>query len=219
MSEYNPILATTSFVLGGVVTSALLFAVILSILAAGDAGEAPGKCRNSHLSPESVTSPGLRDVVTDQQLANQFQRRWDDFEAQLDAGNPASVTFDEGELTSRAAQWLDETHAPLQDVTICIYDSKAEARARAEIPYIADLPLLGDLYKTDVRVLGRIDLTGRHPEIMVIEMHAGDIPDWAMAPIRDDVTDIINGRLHDYDSEHTYTVTYREGQLEITGQP
>ena len=193
--------------------------LILGILASGDAGEPVGKCRNSDFDLESPTSVGLRDVVTDPALAAQFQQRWDAFEAQLDAGSPASVTFEEGELTSRVSQWVDDTDASLKDVTICIYDGKADARATAEIPYLAAVPFVGSVYETTVRVLGRIDLSGEHPEITTIELDAGDIPAWAVDPIQDDLEEIVNDRLADYDIEHDYTVTYREGQLEISGQP
>jgi hypothetical protein len=219
MSHYNPVLATIALLVGGLVVFVLVTGAILGILASGNLGDPPGKCRNSTFDLESATSPGLRDALTSPELAAQFQQRWDAFQAQLDAGSPASVTFEEGELTSRVAQWVDETDAALRDVTICIYDSKAEARATAEIPYLARLPLLGSVYETDVRVLGRIDLSGEHPEIAVIELDAGDIPDWAADPIQGDLEDIVNGRLADYDIEHDYTVAYREGQLEIRGQP
>jgi len=219
MSHYNPVLATIALLLGGIAVFVVVTGVILGILASGGAGESPGKCRNSSFDLESATPVGLRDAITDPALAAQFQQRWDDFEAQLDAGSPASVTFEEGELTSRVAQWVDDTDAPLKDVTICIYDGKAEARATAEIPYLAELPLLGSVYETDVRVLGRIDLSGEHPVITVIELDAGDIPDWAVDPIQNDLEDIVNDRLAGYDIEHDYTVTYREGRREISGQP
>lgn len=219
MSHYNPVLSTIALVLGGFVVFVLVTGLILGILASGDAGEPAGKCRNSTFDLESPTSVGLRDAITDPALATQFQQRWDAFEAQLDAGSAASVTFEEGELTSRVSQWLDDTDAALKNVTICIYAGKAEARATAEIPYLAKIPLLGSVYETDVRILGRIDLSGEHPEITVIELDAGHIPDWAVNPIQSDLEDIVNHRLADYDIEHDYAVTYREGQLEISGQP
>jgi hypothetical protein len=219
MSHYSPVLASIALLLGGFVVFVLVTGVVLGILASGDAGEPPGKCRNSAFDLERPGSTGLRDAVTSPELAAQFQQRWDAFEAQLDAGSPASVTFEEGELTSRVSQWVNDTGASLNDVTICIYDGKAEGRATAEIPYLAKVPILGNVYETDVRVLGRIDLIGEHPEITVVELDAGDIPDWAVDPIQDDLEDIVNDRLADYDIEHDYTVTYREGQLEISGQP
>jgi hypothetical protein len=219
MTGFNPVLATISLFVGAAATLIVIFGVSIGILASGDAGDPPGKCRNSDFDLESPTSAGLRDAITDPELAAQFQQRWDAFEAQLDAGSPASVTFEEGELTSRVSKWVDDTAASLKDPTICIYDGKAEARATAEIPYLAKIPFLGSVYETDVRVLGRIDLSGEHPEITVIELDAGDIPDRAVDPIQDDLEDILNDRLADYDIEHDYTVTYREGQLEISGQP
>jgi hypothetical protein len=219
MSRYNPILATIALVLGGVVVFFVVTGVILGVLASGDAGDPPGICRNSDINFESATSPGSRDVVTDPALAAQFQQRWDEFQAQLDAGSPASVTFEEGELTSRADQWIEDTGAPMQDLTICIYDGKAEARGTAAIPYVADIPLLGGVFETDVRLTGRIDLGGDHPEIIIVNFEAGDIPDWASDPIQDDIEEVVNSRLDDHDIEHVYTVAYREGQLEITGQP
>jgi len=219
MTGFNPLLATISLFVGAAATLMVIFGVSIAMLAAGDLGDSPGKCRNAAFDPANISSLQFRDAVTTEELAGQFQRRWDDVATELDAGRPAIVQFDEGELTSRVTQWVEETDAPLKDVTICIYEGKAEARAHAELPYLADLPILGSLYETDVRVLGRIDLIGDHPEIMIIEMDAGDIPDWAIDPIRDDLKEIVDGRLHQYDIEHTYAVTYREGQIEIVGQP
>jgi hypothetical protein len=168
---------------------------------------------------ESATSPGLRDAPTDPALAQQFQERWDDFNARLDAGTAASVTFEEGQVTSRAAQWAEETDAPLEDITVCIYDGIAQGRARAELPVLAKAPLIGGLFETDVSATGRMDLSGEHPEITIVEIEAGDIPDWAIGPVEDEIEEVVNERLSQYDIEHTYEVAYREGQVEITGQP
>jgi hypothetical protein len=217
--RYNPLLATLALVLGGIIFFFVVTGVILGALASGDAGDPPGSCQNSDPNPEDASSPGAREVVTDPGLAAQFQTRWDEFQAQLDAGNPASVTFEESELTSRAQQWVDETDAPLDDVTICIYDGIAEARAVADIPYASEVPVIGGVYETNVRATGRIDLSGENPEVVIVDFEAGDIPEWATDPIQDDIEEAINDRLADYDIVHDYTVTYREGQLEIAGQP
>ena len=122
-------------------------------------------------------------------------------------------------MTSRAAQWVDETDAPLKDVTVCFYDGTAEARARAEMPVLADVPLLGGAFEADVRILGRIETEGGVARVTITEIDAGDIPDWATGPVEDDLEEIVNSRLDDYDVGHTYTVTYRERQIEIVGTP
>ena len=219
MSGYSPILSILALLVGGAIVFVVVSGIVIGALASGDAGEPPRKCRNSEIDLESATSPVLRDVLTDPALAQQWQQRWDAFEAQLDSGSPASVTFEEGEVTSRAAQWVDETGAPLEDVTICFYDGVVEARGHAEIPVLADAPIIGGAFESDVRVLGRIDLGSEHPQITIAEFSAGDLPDWATDPVQEDIEEIVNDRLAAYDTDHTYTVTYREGQIEITDQP
>jgi hypothetical protein len=216
--KFSPVKSLV-FLLGGALAATVAVVAIVALLSSGEAGEASGKCRNSSVDLESATSPGLRDAVTDPTLAQQWQRRWDEFNAQLDTGTPASATFEEGEATSRAAQWAADTNAPLEDITICLYDGIAQARARAELPVLGGLPLIGGAFETDVSIEGRINLEGVQPEITIVDIEAGDIPDWATDPLRDNVEEIVNGRLDDYEIRREYMVAYREGQIEITGAP
>ena len=219
MPTYSPVLSFLTLALGAVITVALAGGFIIGILAAGKVGEAPGKCRNVELNAENTESPGLRDALTDPTLATQWQQRWDQFNATLDTGSAGSVTFEEGEATSRVAQWIDETDAPLSEVTICFYAGIAQAGGHANIPILNDVPLIGGLFETDVRVLGRIELGGEQPRIRIAEMDAGDFPDWMSDPIKDDIEEIVNERLADLTIRHRYTVTLRESQMEITGEP
>ena len=219
MSTYSPILSLLTMLLGAAVTIAVGGGFIVGILASGSVGEAAGKCRNVELNLENPGSPGLRDALTNADLADQWQTRWDGFNATLDSGAAGGVTFEEGEATSRVARWIDETDAPLSEVTVCFYDGTAEARGHVNIPILNDVPLIGGVFETDVRVLGRIELGGDHPRIRIAEMDAGDFPDWMSDPIKDDIEEIVNDRLANLTIKHQYTVTFRESQMEITGEP
>ena len=215
MTGFNPYLSLVMLLLGAAITVAVAGGVVIAILAAGDVGETTGNCRNRELSSESA----VRDSVNDPALATQWQERWDQLNATLDSGQPTSVTFGESDATSRATQWAEETDAPLSDLTICFYDGIAEAHGRMEIPTLNDLPLAGSVFDTEVRIVGRIELGGEHPRIRISEIDAGDFPDWASEPLQDEIEEIVNDRLADYDIKHKYTVTFREGEMEVAGQP
>jgi hypothetical protein len=216
MNEYSPTLSAIAFIVGAIATIALVGAVVIAILAAGNLGPDPGRCRN--------TRPGagrgqFRDVETNAELAAEWQRRWDEFNSSLDSGQPATVTFDESQATSRAAQWADETGADLGDITICFFNGEAEARGHVDIPVFKSIPVFGGIFDTDVRMRGRIELGGQQPRVRFLRSDAGDFPDWADEPISDDVASIINDRLAELSIRHRYIVTIREGQIEVTGQP
>jgi hypothetical protein len=216
MNEYSPTLSAIAFILGALATIAIVGAIVVGILAAGDLGPEAGKCRN--------TRPGggrgqFRDVENNAELAEEWHQRWNEFNTKLDALEPATVTFTEGQATSAAAQWADENDVDLGDVTICFYNGFAEARGHAEIPGFRRIPIFGGVFDTDVRMRGRIELGGQEPRIRVNNTDAGDFPDWADEPIQDDVVAMINEKLADYAIDRNYVVTIREGQLEVTGQP
>jgi hypothetical protein len=216
MNEYSPTLSGVAFILGALLTMAIVGATVVAVLAAGDLGPDPGRCRNIR---RTTGVREFRTVETNTELADEWQTRWDEFNSKLAAGQTASVTFNESEATSRAALWADETNADLGDVTICFYNGEAEVRGHVDIPVFRRIPIFGGIFDTDVRMRGRIELGGVEPRVRFTRADAGDFPDWGEEPIRDDVAAIINDRLDDLAIEHEYEVTIREGQLEITGQP
>jgi hypothetical protein len=191
--------------------------LIFALLAGSGGPDDPaGACRNSELDLESPESPGLRDVVTDPALAQHWQERWDAFQAQINAGEGVSITFEESELTSRATQWLGAEDIPLKRVTICFYGGEAEARATAEVPVVSDIPFLGGIFETEVGARGSIDLSGEHPRIDITSLDAGALPGFTTGLVEDDIESLINDQLAELTLGRLYDVTFRESQAEIT---
>ena len=88
--------------IGAIVGLTVLLAVLLVV--AAFAGS-PGGCDS-----------GDREVQSSPALADQLQAKLDQFDAQLDAGQAASFTFDESEATSRGRQFLDDENAPILNI-------------------------------------------------------------------------------------------------------
>ena len=203
----------------GVVAGLLLgLAVLVGALAdAGDTGPPQGQCRD-YLAQDQINSQP-RDAAFDSTSAQQWQQRWDQFSAQLRAGQPASVTFSEKEVTSRAAEYLKEKNAPLDDLTVCFHNGEAEARAKAKLPALGDLPLLGGAFDTRVRVRDTIDMSGEHPRIRISSIDGGNLPDFATNRIKSEVENAVNDRLTNLGLAQKLTVTFSEGQAQVSGQP
>jgi len=207
------LLLFASGVLTVTVAALVLFAVLAS---SGGPDEPPGVCRNSEPDLEDPVSPGVRDAVNDPALAAQWQQRWDAFRAQMSTGQALSVTFEESEVTSRAAQWIASEDIPLKQVTVCFYDGEAETRATAQVPVVSDIPLLGGTFETEVSARGVIDLSGEHPRIDITHIDAGALPGFATALVEDDIESLVNNRLARLTLPWPMDVTFTETRAEIT---
>ena len=161
-------------------------------------------------------SPGAcgdetRPITTSDELASLFQDKWDALDATLDAGQPASVTFTESEVTSRADAWLSGQDAPIDDVLICFEDDTASASAKIDIPLVP-----GNI---DVLVSGTLILTGEVVQIQIDEIEVGGLP----SPLTDLVEDFIDDIFEDQTEElvlgHTYTLVFTEGEVTVSGLP
>ena len=216
MNEYSPTLSAIAFIVGALVTIAIVGSIVVGILAAGDVGPDTGLCRNSR---RTGGAREFRRVEVNSDLAEDWQAKWDQFNASLDAGRPATVSFTESEATSSAAEWADDDSLSLGDITVCFYNGDAEARGHVEIPVYRRLPIFGGIFDTDVRFRGRIELGGQEPRVRFTRVDAGDFPDWSAEPIRDDVASMINDHLGEFDIDHNYTVTIREGEMKVDGTP
>ena len=212
----RPLLFLLVFAAGSLTFVAAALLVFAFLASSGGPDDSAGVCRNSELDLESPESPGLREVVTDPAFAQKWQERWDAFQAQLDAGETISITFEESEMTSRATSWLAAGDIPLKRVTICFYDGEAEARATAEVPVVSGIPLLGDVFETDVSARGSIDLSGQHPRIDITDLDAGSLPGIATGLVEADIEGLINDHLAELTLDRLYEVTFRETQAEIT---
>ncbi|MDO8615801.1 MAG: hypothetical protein Q7T33_08720 [Dehalococcoidia bacterium] len=208
-------LALGTLVLGGLAAAVIGLVVIALLASSGGSGPADA-CRPAGSSDDGSLRPVARDVET----AAVFQQRWDDLRFRALSGSPTlSATFSEGEVTARASQYLAERDAPLQDIVICFHDGQAEARARAEVPTLADVPLLGGLFDTNVRLVGSIDLSGEHPRLKIEQLEAGNLPGFLEDAVRDEVEDAVNSRLTDLQVDLSYSVTFREGEAEVAVSP
>ena len=112
----------------GIVVTLIGLGVVLAIVGAvtmvalattGEVGQANG-CRSDVADPSGNYE--VRGVNSDSTLADAWQAKWSDFDAKLDAGQSASVSFTESESTSRSARYLDSKEAPIRDLVICFHE-------------------------------------------------------------------------------------------------
>ncbi len=183
--------------LGIVVIGAPIVAVGLFIVAvAGD----PGTC-------EAETRP----IVLSDSAAASYQTAWDGFQATLDSGQAAAVTFNETEVSSRAQQWLDERDSPITELRICFTDGGAGASAKLDVPFMP-----GDV---DVLVRGTLILTGGQAEIDIDELEVGRLPGPLNDPLQSFVDDVIADQTIDLKLERDYQLAFSEGSVTVSGQP
>jgi hypothetical protein len=161
--------------------------------------------------PEPCQAGGSGEIVVNDANAAAFQQKWDAFAGQLNAGQPATVTFNESEVTSRANQWArDETIDFDDDIRICIYDGSGEATATFG----------GGWVDSKVSVTGTVTFDGADLKADVDDVEIGNLPGFMTGPIEGTVEDAIQSALDDIElDEHTYTVTLTAGQATVNGTP
>jgi hypothetical protein len=161
--------------------------------------------------PSACTPGGSAEIVVSDANAASFQQKWDAFADQLNAGQPATVTFNESEVTSRANQWArDETIDFDDDIRICIYDGSGEATATFG----------GGWVDTKVSVAGTVTFEGATLQAQVDDIEIGNLPGFMVGPLEGTVEDAIQSALDDIElDEHTYTVTLTPGQATVNGTP
>ena len=122
--------------IGAAVGLVVILAVV--VLAAAFAGS-PGECDS-----------GDRQVESSPALADQLQAKLDQLNAQLDAGQAASITFDESEATSRGRQFLEDENAPIADLKICFNSDGPSASGNLDAVLGLDVTakVSGDLFST-----------------------------------------------------------------------
>jgi hypothetical protein len=177
----------------------IVFGVVMSALAVSGGS---GQC-----------TPGGGPITVSGANADSFDQKWDEMDAILDGGSPASITLDESEISSRADRYFrDDTVLDVSDVRVCIHDGFGEATGTLEA--VAGLD-------AEVSISGTVDLSGDAPKIKIDDIDIGNVPDFLI-----DVTDTIfgvesdiNGALDDITLKHTYTATLAEGQVQIDGTP
>jgi hypothetical protein len=183
-------------VIGGVV--GLVVVLVVVVLAAAFAGS-PGECDS-----------GGRQVESSPALADQLQAKLDQLNAQLDAGQAASITFDENEATSRGRRFLDEENAPIGDLKICLNPDGPSASGNLDAVLGLDIT---------AKVSGDIFLDGEHPRVDNLNIDVGAVPGFAAGGFEGVVENVINDQLEHISLEHQLTITFGEGTATISGQP
>ncbi|MGQ9572814.1 MAG: hypothetical protein ACUVV3_06480 [Dehalococcoidia bacterium] len=192
---FNPfrlVLAAIGTILGLVV-----LLVVLTLVAAF-AGS-PGECDS-----------GDREVRVSPAAAQELQAKLGRFDEQLDAGQPASFTFDESEATSRGRQFLDEKDAPIKDLKVCF--NPGEASASGKVSAVLGLDL-------NVKVSGKVNLDGEHPRVDDIDLEIGKVPGFIPGGLQGLIEGVINDQLDHIDVEHRLSITFGEGTATLSGQP
>ena len=181
----------------GLVVGVVVLVVVLTVLAAFVGS--PGGC-DSH-GREVQVSPGL---------AQQFQARLDAFDEQLDAGQPASVTFDESEATSRGIAFLEEHDAPIEDLKICLNPEGPSASGKVSAVLGQDI---------NAKVSGKANLSGQHPRLDDLDIDVGRVPGFITGAFEGIIEDVINDQFDHIDIEHRLSITFGAGTATLSGQP
>ena len=156
--------------------------------------------------------PGGGFITVSDTLSTAFQQKWDAFQAALDGGSPASVTFSESEVTSRAVNWINDEGGPdFDDAQICFHDGYGEATGTLRSWGIFDVKF---------KLRGTAELTGNRLLIDIEDIDIGNVPDPLHLWFEGQLEDPIEEGLDNLGLEpHTYTVTLTEGSVTIEGQP
>ncbi|TMG05593.1 MAG: hypothetical protein E6I09_04215 [Chloroflexi bacterium] len=211
------ILAVITSLMGLGVVAAIIGAITLTALAATGGPSETNGCRSDQANASGQRE--VRGINNEDVLATAWQTKWSTFDQQLDAGQPASVSFTESESTSRATRYLDSKEAPLKDLIICFHDGEAEASGKVKLPVLGDLPGVGGAFESQMLARGTIDFSGAQPKITMTKFEAGNLPSSAADRLKGQVENMINDRLDDLNLQHKYTPTFSEGSIEISGTP
>ena len=192
------ILSPIRLVLMAIGTAVGLVVVLAVVLLVAAFAGSPGECDS-----------GDREVESSPALAQQLQAKLDELNAQLDAGQAASFTFDESEATSRGRQFLEDENAPIADLKICFNPDGPSASGNLDAVLGLDVTakVSGDLF------------LGKHPSVDNLDIDVGAVPGFAASGFEEAVKDVINDQLAHIDIEHQLTIEFGEGTATLKGQP
>ncbi len=185
-------------VLGSIIILAVALGGVLGVLAISS-------------GPEDCT-PGGGPIVVSDALSGAFQEKWGAFETTLDSGSPASVTFNESEVTSRAVFWIKDAGGPdFDDGQICIHDGYAEATGTLRS---------WGIFEIKFKLRGTVELTGNRLLTDIEDIDIGSVPEPLHLWFEGQMEDPIEEGLDNLGLEpHTYTVILTEGFATVEGQP
>lgn len=160
----------------------------------------PGQCKPGGATP----------IVQDQANATSFQLKWDAFNATLDRGSPASVSFTESEVSSRAWREVIGDSEKDDDVfegpRVCLHDGYGEASAHLALPGFLDIKM---------KARGTAELTDQLV-LHVDEFQIGNLPGLVAERIETNISLLAPGEV---DPSHSYQVTVRQGAVQVDGVP
>ena len=157
-------------------------------------------------------TPGGGPIEVSDAMSDRFQEKWDQFDESLDGGTPASVTFSESEITSRAVNWITNEGGPdFDDAQICIHDGYGEATATLRSWGIFDVKF---------KLRGTVALSGNSLLVDIDDIDIGNVPDPLHLWLEGQFEDPVDEGLDNLDLEpHTYTVILTEGSVTVEGLP
>ena len=107
-----------------------------------------------------------RTIPTSAAASTEMRARWDAFTDQASAG-PASITYNEEEITSRGVDYIDEKDLPVENLQVYLCpNGLGEGTGTITTPG----------RKINVLVRGTLDLSGPKPVIHVRDIEAGNLP-------------------------------------------
>ena len=162
--------------------------------------------------PGDCEPGGVGPIVVSDALSDAFQQKWDVFDATLDAGSPAAVSFSESEVTSRAVAWINNEDGPdFDDARICIYDGYGEATGTLRSWGIFDVKF---------KLRGTVALRGDRLLTDIEDIDIGNVPDPLHLWLEGQLEDPIEEGLDNLGLEpHTYTIVLSEGSVTVEGVP
>ena len=158
-------------------------------------------------------TPGGGTITVNDANADSFDEKWDEMDAILEGGSPASITLNESEISSRAERYFSEKELDFEEVRVCIHDGYGEATGKL------DYGIFG--LQVELMLTGTMDLTGDAPRTVLDSIEFGSIPD-VFLDVYDAIlptTNSVDEAIEDIELKHTYTPTLTEGVVRIDGEP
>ena len=162
--------------------------------------------------PDHCT-PGGGQITVNDANADSFDQKWNEMDAILESGSPASITLNESEISSRAERYFSEKELDFEEVRVCIHEGYGEATGKL------DYGIFG--LQVELMLTGTMDLTGDAPKTVLDSIEFGSVPG-VFIDVYDAILPTANSlddALDDIELKHTYTATLTEGQVQIDGTP
>ena len=192
---FGPLRLLSLFISAVVIGVPLAAFGIFVVAVAGD----PGSCENED-----------RPIAINDWAAASFQLKWDDLVTALDFGQLSTVDFSESEATSRARLWAEEHDVPVSRLFICFREDGGAISGTVDVPVLPDV---------DVLVEGTFILDGDHPQSSIDKIEVGGLPSPLTNLVETFINDLIDDQTDEIDLSHSYNITFREGEVTISGVP